>query len=146
MNAITWRRGWLAMAVLGGALAVGCGPTRPPLYAVRGRVLDANTRQGVAQANLLLRALIVREGGVAPTRDSTTLVAYGLTDSDGAFEIALAGGFEVLRQARQIRLEAVKSGYTLSTTDISPPTRKEESYKVPDIVIARNNYAPWGTK
>jgi hypothetical protein len=148
MNTIGRRCGWLAVlvGVIGGAMATGCGPSKPALYSLRGSVVDAGTKQGVSQVNLVLRALVVREGGAVATRATTTLVAYGMTDTDGKYEIELAEGFDVLRQARQIRLEASKNGYSLAAMDIPPPNRKEDFYKLPDVLMVRNNAVPWGRK
>jgi hypothetical protein len=141
------RRASLLVAMLAIGVLGGCGPTRPPaIYAVRGRVLDAATKHGVPQARLMLRALVVQEGGVVATRSASTLVAYGFTDADGEYVVELPEGFEILERAKQIRISAVKNSYGPASLDIPPPTRKEPFYKLPDILIVQSGSAAWEEK
>jgi hypothetical protein len=137
-----WRWPTALIALLGVTVLVGCGPSKPQLYSVRGRVVDAATRQGVVQAKLLLRALLVeanKEGLAA----SATLMAYGFTEADGTYSVELSQGFDVLRRASAIRLEASAPGYGTATMDVPAPTKKEEFYKLPDILMVRAVASPW---
>jgi hypothetical protein len=113
--------------------ASGCSlfaPRKPLLYRVQGRVVDAATRQPAANVRVRLAALIPTDFG------PRTLTAYGMTGHTGTYDIELSEGFAVLRSAQAIRLEASKSGYGATSTDLPVPGKKEDVYKVPDLYLA----------
>jgi len=114
-------------------LASGCSlfaPRKPLLYRVQGRVVDAATRQPAANVRVRLAASIPTDFG------PRTLTAYGMTDHTGTYDIELSEGFAVLRSAQAIRLEASKSGYGTTSTDLPIPGKKEDVYKAPDLYLA----------
>jgi len=113
--------------------ASGCSlfaPRKPLLYHIQGRVVDAATRQPATNVRIRLAALIPTNLG------PRTLTAYGITGHDGTYDIELSEGFAVLRTAQAIRLEASKSGYGTTSTDLPIPGKKEDIYKVPDLYLA----------
>jgi len=121
-----------SFVILAGALlAAGCFSPRPDFYVLRGRVLDADTGQGIAQARLRLRA------AVATNLGPKVFSAYGITAPDGSYELELAEGYDALRLAGRIRLDAGKTGYATGGADIPSPARKQKAYAAPDVLLQR---------
>jgi len=152
MNAI--RRRWLAVASIGVLAAVvsvlatiffsGCmlpSKPKPELYAVRGRVVDAATMQGLGQARLMLRASLMLRTG--PQTQRAVLANPGITEADGTYVLELLASYTVVSEAEKITLEIAKTGYTPATIEIPPPTRKEAFYKMPDTLMTRVPAIPW---
>jgi len=121
----------LSLPVLVLTVLAGCGPTKPELFRVRGRIVDAETKQGLAGVRLLLRAAIPTDYG------STTLKSYGVTAADGSYDVELSEGSAVLRYATDIRLEAAKQGYSAAGVGVPAPIRSMPFFKLGDIVLAR---------
>jgi len=122
-------------------LLAGCGPLfqrKPLLYRVQGRVFDAKTKQGLANARVLLRAAMPGPAG------TQFLSAYGIAGPTGAYDVELSEGFEVLRQATHIRIEASLRGYLAAGYDLPPPAKKEDVCRVPDIFLAPGSPYPSG--
>ena len=107
------------------------------LYRLGGRVLDAQTQRGLPQVRLRLQAKIPTALG------ASALVTYGLTREDGTYELELGAGFDLMRLAERIRLDAGKPGYEPSGADISPPTQKRASYTAPDIILHAREAKPF---
>lgn len=129
----SWVIGAWALIIAALLAASGCSlfaPRKPLLYRVQGRVVDAATRQPAANVRVRLAASIPTDFG------PRTLTAYGMTGHNGTYDIELSEGFAVLRSARAIRLEASKSGYGATSTDLPVPGKKEDVYKVPDLYLA----------
>ena len=125
-------------AILLAALAcTGCFSPRPDFYILRGRVLDAETGHGLAQARLRLRAAIAT--GLGPKVFS----AYGITAPDGSYELELGAGYDALRLAGRIRLDAGKAGYATGGAEIPPPAKKQKVYAAPDVVLQRAELKPF---
>jgi len=118
-------------------LAAGCFSPRPDFYVLRGRVLDAETGRGLGDARLRLRAAIAT--GLGPK----VLSAYGMTGPDGAYEMELGAGYDALRLAGRIRLDAGKAGYATGGAEIPPPARKQNVYAAPDVVLQRTESKPF---
>jgi len=118
-------------------LAAGCFSPRPDFYVLRGRVLDAETGRGLGDARLRLRAAVAT--GLGPK----VLSAYGMTGPDGAYEMELGAGYDALRLAGRIRLDAGKAGYATSGAEIPPPARKQKVYAAPDVVLQRTESKPF---
>jgi len=118
-------------------LAAGCFSPRPDFYVLRGRVLDAETGRGLGDARLRLRAAIAT--GLGPRVFS----AYGMTAPDGSYELELSEGYDALRLAGRIRLDAGKSGYATCGAEIPPPARKQKVYVAPDVVLQRAELEPF---
>ena len=128
----SWVIGAWALIIAALLAASGCSlfaPRKPLLYRVQGRVVDAATRQPAANVRVRLAASIPTDFG------PRTLTAYGMTGHNGTYDIELSEGFAVLRSARAIRLEASKSGYGATSTDLPVPDKKEDVYKVPDLYL-----------
>jgi hypothetical protein len=120
----------------------GCGPLfsrtpqKPQLFCVTGRVADARTRQGLANVRVLLRVTVLTDLGLR------TLAAYGYTGPAGTYSVEVSEGFEVVREAVQIHLEASTRGYTAAGIDLAPPAKPEKAYPAPDILLAPGDLAP----
>jgi len=117
--------------------SAGCFSPRPDFYRLRGRVLDAETGRGLGDARLRLRAAIAT--GLGPRVFS----AYGITAPDGSYELELGAGYDALRLAGRIRLDAGKAGYTTGGAEIPPPAAKQKVYTAPDIVLQRTELKPF---
>ena len=129
----------LIVVLVLGLVAAGCGharPAKPVLFRVCGRVLDADTKEGLAQARLLLQASIPTGAG------STTLKTFGATGADGKYDVELSEGFQVLQYASQIRLSVAKQGYGSVSVDVPIPAKASPFYPMGDIVLARAFSAP----
>jgi hypothetical protein len=129
----------LAAATL--AAAGGCGvpaspPRKPNLYEVRGRVVDADTGQGVADARVRVRATIPAAVG------DQILAAYAMTRSDGTYRAELAEGFDVVRLASEVHVVATKNGYIPGGADLPPPEKDRPYYEAPDVVMTRGHVPP----
>jgi len=118
-------------------LTAGCFSPRPDFYRLRGRVLDADTGQGIAQARLRLRA------AVATNLGPRVFSAYGITAPDGTYELELGTGYDALRLAGRIRLDVGKSGYATGGAEIPPPAGKQKAYAAPDVVLQRTELKPF---
>jgi hypothetical protein len=119
--------------------SIGCFSPRPDFYVLRGRVLDAETGRGLGDARLRLRAAIATDLG------PKVLSAYGMTGPDGAYEMELGAGYDALRLAGRIRLDAGKSGYATGGAEIPPPATKQKAYAAPDVVLKRAESKPFAT-
>jgi hypothetical protein len=130
------QRAILAGCLLGALCLCGCGPLirpapeKPDLYRVTGRVVDAQTRQGLANVRVLLRVTILTDLG------PRALASYGYTGANGSYSMEVSEGFEVVRHAVQIRLEASGRGYKPAAVDLPPPAKPEKVYPAPDILLA----------
>ncbi len=117
-------------------LALGCHlpsprPRKPTLYEVRGRVIDADTQQGVAAARVRVRATLPFGSG------AQYLTAYAVTEMDGTYRVELSEGFAVMQQAAAIRIDASKEGYIPGGADLPPPAKPRDYYEAPAIVVKR---------
>ncbi|MGB2613884.1 MAG: hypothetical protein WBD63_00785 [Phycisphaerae bacterium] len=120
------------------ALGCGCMAGRSGnVYRLRGRVLDAETGRGLDRARLRLRALMPTALG------PKTLAAYGLTQPDGTYELELGAGFDVMREALRIRLEAGKPGYDTASADFGAPAGRQTIYPAPDITLRPETPTPF---
>jgi len=133
-------RAALAIAALA-LLAPGCHwprprPRKPNLYEVRGRVVDADTGQGVADVRVRLRATIAGPAG------AQHLTSYAVTQSDGTYRAELSAGFDLVRRATEIRLDASKQGYIAGGADLAPPAKERDYYKAPAIVVQPGRSPP----
>ena len=129
----------LIVALASWALAAGCGPAKPAkpiLFRVCGRVLDADTKQGLAQARLLLQASIPIASG------TTMLKVFGATAADGKYDMELSEGFQVVQYASRIRLDVAKKGYGGVSVEVPVPVKEAPFYKMGDIVLTRTSQAP----
>ena len=118
-------------------LAAGCFSPRPDFYILRGRVLDAGTGRGLGDARLRLRAAIATDLG------PRVFSAYGVTAPDGTYELELSAGYDALRLAGRIRLDAGKSGYATGGAEIPPPPKKQNVYAAPDVVLQKAELKPF---
>ena len=127
------RRG-VAVLVLGAIVlvSVGCGPKKPELFRVRGRMIDAETKQPLSGVRLLLRATFPADVG------KTTLKSFGVTRADGSYDVELAEGFAVLREAAEIGLDAAKPGYTPVSVGVPVPIKRAPFLKLGNIVMKRS--------
>jgi hypothetical protein len=127
------RRG-VAVLVLGAMVlaSVGCGPKRPELFRVRGRIIDAEMRQPLSGVRLLLRATFPADVG------KTTLKSFGVSRADGSYDVELAEGFAVLREAAEIGLDAAKPGYTPVSVGVPVPIKRAPFFTLGNIVMARS--------
>ena len=148
-------------ATLLAAQAPGCGslfhktPAKPQLYRVEGRVLDGLTRQGLGKVRILLRAIIPTQlqtqalaaAGSPDARGSgaVQLSSYAVTAEDGSYTVELSEGFQIVRSATRIRLEASLPGYSAAGIDLPAPTAPEPVYKAPDLFLAHGTLAPPST-
>jgi len=134
-------------------LALGCGPAaRPPGYGVTGRVLDAETKQPVASARVLLRVTVPTgfdgravtvPGAPTPTGGGLVqLSAYGLTGPAGVYDVDLPYTADVLGAARQIRVEASKAGYQVGTAHLPAPPAQLGLQKAADILLVKAGAPP----
>jgi hypothetical protein len=151
----------ISVLVILAAQAAGCGnlfhttPSKPQLYRIQGRVLDGLTRQGLGKARVLLKATIstqlnTQALAAAGSPDAqgggvVQLSNYAVTDENGAYTMELSEGFEIVRAAARIRLEAALPGYAAAGIDLPPPTKDEPVHKVPDLFLARGSLAPAST-
>ena len=122
------------LVALAALLAAGCGTRasrKPALYQVRGRVVDAEARLGVANARVLLRAALRTPLG------TQVLSSYAVADADGKYTAELSEPFETVRYASLVRVDASKSGYATSGAELPPPVRKQPFHPVPDILLGR---------
>jgi len=122
------------LVALAALLAAGCGTRasrKPTLYQVRGRVVDAETKMGVASARVLLRATMRTAFG------TQILSAYAVADVDGKYTAELSEPFETVRYAAQIRVDASKPGYATRGAELPPPARKRPFHPVPTILLGR---------
>ncbi|MGB2937193.1 MAG: hypothetical protein WBD05_03210 [Phycisphaerae bacterium] len=130
------------MAVCLIALAAGCQPQaerKPQLYCLRGRVLDAETGEGLPRARLWLRA------GISTAFGSRSLATAGITKTDGTYELELGEGFDVVQLAHAIHASAGKPGYAPKTTNLPTPTKAQRFYVAPDIILSREKAKPFAT-
>ena len=119
---------------LASLLVAGCHfpppqPRKPNFYEVRGRVIDADTGQGVSGARVRLRATLAGPAG------AQHLTSYAVTQSDGAYRAELSATFDLVQHAAEIRLDASKQGYIPGGADLPPPEKKRDYYRAPDIVV-----------
>jgi len=117
----------------------GCGrvvPRKPLLYCVQGRVIDAETKQGLPRARVLVRAAIPTAMGLR------ILSAYGLADAGGRYEVELSEGVEVLREATYIRVDASADGYLASWAEVPVPMEEQAAYRAADIVLRKGEPPP----
>jgi len=122
----------LAASFLALVVTAGCGrraSRKPVLYQVRGRVVDAETNLGVANARVLLRAALRTALG------TQVLSSYAVADADGKYTVELSEPFETVRLAAQIRIDVSKEGYVTSGTDLPPPDRKRPFHPAPTILL-----------
>ena len=129
-GALRWMIVLAALAAMAGCGRQGAQSKKPQLYAVRGRVIDGATGQGLAYARVLLRASL--DTSLGPR----TLAAYGVTTADGAYSVELSETFDVVRYATRIRLDATKRGYVPAEIAIPPPDAGRPFHAVPDLVLA----------
>ena len=124
----------VAVLVLGAMvfLGAGCGPKKPELFRVRGRIIDAEMKQPLSGVRLVLRATF--PAGVG----KTTLKSFGMTRADGSYDVELAEGFAVLREAAEIGLDAAKPGYTPVSVGVPVPIKSAPFFKLGDIVMKRS--------
>jgi len=130
----------LAFAFLA-LLAGGCHlppprPRKPNLYEVHGRVIDAETNRGVAGARVRLRATF--QGPVGARH----LTAYAVTGADGTYRAELSAGFDLVRHATEICLDASKRGHIPGGADLPPPAKERDFHEAPAIVIQRGRTLP----
>ena len=118
-------------------LAAGCFSPRPDFYRLRGRVLDPDTGRGLGDARLRLRA------AVATNLGPKVFSAYGITAPDGSYELELGAGYDALRLAGRIFLEAGKPGYAPGGAEIPPPAAKQKAYAAPDVVLQKAELKPF---
>ncbi|MBE3068996.1 MAG: hypothetical protein IMZ66_02040 [Planctomycetes bacterium] len=128
-GALGWMIAVAALAALAGCVRPVVHPRKPQLYAVRGRVVDGATGQGLAYVRVLLRASL--DTSVGPR----TLAAYGVTTADGAYSVELSETFDVVRYATQIRLDATKRGYVPGWIEIPPPDAGRPVHAAADLVL-----------
>jgi len=102
---------------------------RSDVYRLRGRVLDAETGQGMDRVHLRLRALVPTSLG------PKMLSAYGLTGPNGTYELELGAGPDVIGEALRIRLDAGKPGYETGGADIPVPAGRQGAHTAPDIAL-----------
>jgi len=134
-----------ALALAGPCLAGGCGgatktakPKPPAPYRLSGRVIDAGTGKPIPQARLRFRAVLNTILG------PRSIQIFDVADVDGTYRLDVPPGYDVMRAASQIRIDAAQVGYTVAGADIPPPTEKKDVYEVPDIAIAKTKpKAPW---
>jgi hypothetical protein len=129
--------------------AVGCGTSssKGQLYCVTGKVIDATTRLPLANAQLRLMAAVnvdvdvsrlPKIGETAPAGTGiSNLSGVGRTAGDGTYELKLARGFDVMRRAKRIRIEAGMPGYEVSGVDVPVPTVRKDEYEAPTIYLTR---------
>ncbi len=125
-----------AGVLLGLVALAGCGmpaSRKPALYQVRGRVVDAETKEGVSGARVLLRAALRTNLGMQ------VLSSYGVADADGKYSVELSEPFETVRHASQVRIDASKQGYVTHGTELPPPARKQPFHPAPDILLRRTS-------
>jgi hypothetical protein len=148
---------FFAFFAVSSALA-GCGslfrttPAKPQLYRVQGRVVDGLTRQGLDKARVLLRATIptqlqAQALAAAGSPDAQGFGAfqlsnYAVTAEDGSYAVELSEGFQIVRCATRIRVEASLPGYSAGGVEMPVPTRDEPVYKAPDLFLTPGSLAP----
>jgi hypothetical protein len=118
---------------------------KPTLYRVVGRVLDGHTRQPLANVRVRLRAVLPVNfnasslpvyGDKKPAGAGTIpLTSYGITRTDGKYDIELSEKPEVVRSAIEIRVDASLGGYELGACDLPPPGQPQAAYEAPDIYL-----------
>jgi hypothetical protein len=137
---VTFRRGGtvtrrcVAVLLLGAIvlIVVGCGPKKPELFRVRGRIIDAEMKQPLSGVRLVLRATFPADVG------KTTLKSFGVTRVDGSYDVELSEGFAVVREAAEIGLDAAKPGYTPVSVGVPVPIRSAPFFRMGDIVMRRS--------
>ena len=151
---------FFAFSAVSGGL-VGCGdlfrttPAKPQLYCVQGRVVNGLTRQGLGKARVLLRATIpmqlqTQALAVAGSPDAQgsgaiQLSSYAMTAEDGSYTVELSEGFEIVRSATRICVEASLPGYSAAGIDLPAPNAPEPFYKAPDLFLTSGTLAPPST-
>jgi hypothetical protein len=141
------------LAAMLAAAASGCGlfvkspPPKPQLYAVEGRVIDAQTGNGMLNVRVMVRATIPAMAnatglppmsGKAPALGGQILMTgYGMTGTEGRYRVELSEGFEIARLATQIRVEVSAPGYLAEGADMPIPKADQAAYKAPDILLSR---------
>jgi len=113
---------------------VGCGtPTsrKPNLYEVRGRVVDAETKLGLASARVRVRAVMPSAVG------KQVLTSYAVADVEGQYRAELAAGFAAVQHAAEVRVDASVPGYVPGGVDLPPPQKSQGHYAAPDILLSR---------
>ena len=123
--------------LLAALACTGCFSPRPDFYVLRGRVLDAGTGRGLGGTRLRLRAAVATDLG------PKVFSAYGITAPDGSYELELGAGYDALRLAGRIRLDAGKAGYATGGAEIPPPAKKQKAYAAPDLVLQRAEVKPF---
>jgi hypothetical protein len=140
---------FLVAAVLIAAAAAGCGPGResskPLLYRVTGKVLDAATKQPLAHVRVRLQAVFQVDfdasrlpayGGKKPSGSGTMpLTAYGFTKADGSYDVELSQGPEYVRNASAISVDATQANYLPAGCDLPPPKKPQPVYEAPTIFL-----------
>ncbi len=130
-----------ALAVL--AALAGCGNKRDAvdqdeIYRIAGKVVEGPASLGVPQARLRLKV------GVPTVLGPRVFTAYGMTESDGTFELAVPVPFEAVRQATRIQIVAAKPGYAAKEVNVAPPEKQRQAYPVAPIALAKKPPAPLG--
>jgi hypothetical protein len=147
---LTWQLAAVATAIL---CMAGCGlfgkpaPRKPNLYTVEGTVLDAMTQKSIHSARVMVRATIpsvTNTTGLPPIRGKMPslggqmlMTGYGVTDTNGKYRIELSEGYQIVRTATRIRIEASAAGYTAGSTELPAPQTEKSSYEAPDIILVR---------
>jgi len=124
--------GWVVLAAV--ALAAGCGGANRPSgdYQLSGRVLDAETKKPLAQARLLFQALLPSQMG-----PPCVIKICDIAGLDGTYRINVPAGYDAMRTALAIRIDAALAGYTPAGTELPPPTEKKDVYEVPDLLLQK---------
>ena len=117
--------------------------------------MDGLTRQGLAKVRVLLKATVPTQfnaqalsaAGSTDARGAgkVQLSSYAVAEEDGSYTVSLSEGFEIVRNATQIRLEASLPGYAAAAIDMPLATKDEPFYKAPDIFMAEGWLSPPST-
>ena len=150
-----------AVTLLVAVALSGCGnlfhttPSKPQLYRVEGRVLDGLTRQGLGKVRILLKATIPTQLNTqalaaagspdAQGSGAVQLANYAMTAEDGSYTVELSEGFQVVRSAARIRVEASLPGYSPGAIDLPVPSRDEPVHEAPDLLLMEGAPAPPST-
>jgi len=132
--------GLLALVV-----ASGCGgpnqgaqPKPPEPYRLSGRVVDAATGRPIPQARLRFQAVL---NTLLGPRSIKMLDIAGI---DGTYLLQIPAGYDMMRAANQIRIDAAQVGYTVAGVDLPAPSEKKKVYAVPDIALSKAKpKSPW---
>jgi len=103
---------------------------KPNLYEVRGRVVDAETKEGLAGARVRVQAVMAGALG------RQVLASYAVADAEGRYRAELAGGFAVVKHAGEIRVDASAPGHLPGGVNLAPPEQSRDYYIAPDILLA----------